>query len=695
MHDPARGSFYQIDRFAFAILYRWKLGDAEKIAAAVREETLFDASSEDVEDIRRFAEERELLRRSAVPGSQWAGGIGYGTGGRGPCCIYFAQLLQQALFVRGPKIRPQKFLATTYPLVRRLYSRTAAAIIITMGLIGIYLVGRQWDRFLRSFDYFFCLQGIVFFAAAVVVGKSVHEFAHGYTAYRHGCRVTSMGLAFLMGAPVLYTDTTEAWFLPSRKHRLAIGAAGMIAELSLAAVAAFFWGFLPDGPIRSAAFYLGSTAVVSSLAVNLMPYMRFDGYYLLSDLLGIPNLFQRSFALGRWWLRERLFGLGIPPPEAGGRYIRAFMVGFAFWVWTHRLLLFIGISLIVYHLVFKAMGIILFAMYLAILVLRPLRREFSRWWDMRGQIRFGRHTASSLLFLSVLLLLLFVPWRGAVYAPAMLMRQDRMVIYAPADGWVQRLDVEAGQRVEEGERLMHLRSPSLEHEMEKTRLQVAMLEGEISFTGADPQKRMERLTAVSRLELQRRRLEGLEEMNARLELIAPFDGEVTVVMQDLQKGDPVGEETALIEMITTGGNRIEAYVFEEDLPQVSTADYAVFYPEGAGSLRLPGRITEVEQMGTEELTGSMLAAAYGGQIPVRRSPKGRLLPEKAVYRLFFRPDVERPVSISLSKSRQRSQPGSWFPRKLRGTLRIEGQRRSIAGRLWNSVVGTIIRETGF
>src|SRR5688500_3708598 len=149
--------------------------------------------------------------------------------------------------------------------------------------------------------------------------KVLHELGHAYTAHRHGCRVPAMGAAFLVLWPVLYTDTNEAWKVASRNARLQIGAAGMAAELALAACATLLWSFLPDGPLRSGVFLLSTSTWIITLAVNLSPFMRFDGYFLLSHLLNTPNLHERAFAFGRWHLREWLFGLGAPEPEAVGR----------------------------------------------------------------------------------------------------------------------------------------------------------------------------------------------------------------------------------------------------------------------------------------------------------------------------------------------------------------------------------------
>ena len=91
----------------------------------------------------------------------------------------------------------------------------------------------------------------------------LHEMGHALTARHFGCRVPAMGVAFLVMVPVLYTDTNDAWKLQSRRARLLIGAAGMLAELTLAVWATLLWCFLPDGPLRAGVFLLASTTWIS------------------------------------------------------------------------------------------------------------------------------------------------------------------------------------------------------------------------------------------------------------------------------------------------------------------------------------------------------------------------------------------------------------------------------------------------
>ena len=193
-----------------------------------------------------------------------------------------------------------------------------------------------------------------------------------------------MGVAFLVMFPVLYTDTTDAWKLQSRRDRLRIVTAGVRTELYLALIATFLWGVLPDGSLRSAAFFIATTSWVTSVLVNISPFMRFDGYYAFSDLIGVENLQQRAFELGRWRLRRWLWGLNDPLPEPMPRRRARLLILYAWGTWLYRFFLFLGIALLVYHFFFKVLGIFLFIVEVLWFIVMPIFKEVRTWRERRA-----------------------------------------------------------------------------------------------------------------------------------------------------------------------------------------------------------------------------------------------------------------------------------------------------------------------
>ncbi|MFV0371668.1 MAG: site-2 protease family protein [Azonexus sp.] len=225
------------------------------------------------------------------------------------------------------------------------------------------------------------------FALALVVSKTLHELGHAVVATRLGVRVAHMGVAFLVMWPMLYTDTGESWRLRSHRQRLAISIAGVSVEMALAGLATLAWALLDDGALRQAALYLATTGWVLSLALNASPFMRFDGYFILSDVLDFPNLHERAGAQARVWLRRNLLGLNDPWPEMLARKTRRALIVFAFTTWLYRLIVFLDIALMVYFFFFKALGIFLMLVELVWFIARPAWSELAVWKNVGPRCR--------------------------------------------------------------------------------------------------------------------------------------------------------------------------------------------------------------------------------------------------------------------------------------------------------------------
>ena len=158
-------------------------------------------------------------------------------------------LFRSYIFFRVPIFRPDRFLSRTLPVVKRVFiNRSFFLLTCAAALLGLFLVSRQWDTFSNTFLHFFTLEGAALAAVTLAVTKAVHELGHAYTAKRLGCRIPSMGLAFMVMMPLLYTDTSAAWRLRKRSQRIQVCGAGMMAEITLAAWATLAWNFIPDGP---------------------------------------------------------------------------------------------------------------------------------------------------------------------------------------------------------------------------------------------------------------------------------------------------------------------------------------------------------------------------------------------------------------------------------------------------------------
>lgn len=688
LEDPGRNLFFQIGWPEAEMLARWPLGDAARIRDAISRETTLHVSAQEVADFARFLEGNDLLRAHGPQALQR-----YERTARARRGGHWASwALHHYLFFRVPLARPDAFLRRSLPALRAaVLNRGFASATLGAFVLGLFLAARQWDTFLHTFLHFFSLEGAALAGLALAASKLLHEAGHAYAAKHYGCRVATMGVAFMVMWPVLYTDTSGAWRLRSRRQRLMIGAAGMLAEASLAAWALLAWSFLPDGMLRSAAFMLATTTVLLTLAVNLNPLMRFDGYFLLADALNVPNLQSRAFALGRWRLRETLFGFGDAKPEHFAPWRERALIVYAFCVWIYRFFLFLGIAVLVYHMAFKLLGILLFAVEIVAFVARPLFTELKTWFERlrdAGAAAWRPRARCTLGVLLALLVLAAIPWRSRVEAPALLRSARQAQLVAPVGARIERLSATAGQRVRAGEPLFSLSAPALEHELAGLARRIRVLQWQSAFqpmlaetAGGAPVAQRELQAAQARHAL-------LARQRAQLEIVAPFDGLLAELAEPLAAGEWVPAGEWLGTLAAPDDMLVEAWVAEADLERLRVGDSARFLAEDPGVRAVTLRVRDIAATATRRLGGvPELASPNGGAIAATPAqggdptPEGRAwVPEQAVYRVRLAPEV----------------PGAMpRPQVLRGAVLIEGAPMSLMLRVWRRVAAVLVRESGF
>jgi putative peptide zinc metalloprotease protein len=671
--DQVRGKYFQIGWAAYQILSRWNAGSAEVVLSQIHTETTCRATVQDIHDLLRFLYGNHLMREPSQGGYR-----AYAAQADAARPQWLKWLVHNYLFFQIPLVRPDRFLRATLPFVEWLFSKSVAWIISLIGLAGVYLVSRQWEVFTGTFLHFFTPRGLALYALSLAIVKVFHELGHAYTATRFGCRVPTMGIAMMVLVPMLYSDTSDAWKLTSRRQRAAIGAAGMIVECALAALAIFAWNFLDDGLGRSLVFIVATTSLMVGAAINLSPFMRFDGYYVLSDWLGIPNLQDRAFAFGRWQLRRLLFGLDIPMPEPVAAAQRRFLVCFAWGTWAYRFMLFFGIALMVYHYFFKLLGLILFAVEIGWFIVLPIVGELKTWWSLRGEIVERRRGWLSAGVLICGLAVLFVPWSDRISLPAVLESTPHATIYAPAPGRIVDLAVEEGQRVGVGDRLIGLESPALEKDMALTRKRIEVERLRVQRQFVDREELAKHQVTLETLRARLSQLEGLLQQQENLSLTAPIAGMVTDRAEALHVGQWINKQLPLAYVIDPTGEELHALASETDVGYLHAGQSARFIPQGPDRSSVEARVGEIRDVDESSFTVPYLLSAYGGEVPVREDLNHRLKPETSVYR----------VTLHLVES-----PPRWN-QAVRGTVLVKGPRISFAQRAWEQTARIFIRESG-
>ncbi|MBA0182996.1 HlyD family efflux transporter periplasmic adaptor subunit [Pectobacterium versatile] len=675
LEDPLRGLYFRIGWAEMAMLSRWSMGNAAQIVAEVNQTSALTLDDSDVQYFNRFLQANSLTRVSGDEAmAQFARQVEQSR------VSIWRKLLKNYLFFRIPLWHPDRFLGATLPWIEPFFSRTFLKLTLLVAVLGLFLAGRQWETFKHTFLHFFTLEGAALAGLTLCFTKILHEFGHAYTCKRFGARVATMGVAFLVMMPVLYTDTSGSWKLTRRRQRMAIGAAGMITELVLAAWATLAWSFLPDGMLRSAAFMLATTTWIMTLAINLSPLMRFDGYFLLSDGLQMPNLQNRGFAIGRWQMREWLFGLGDAPPEHFPRWLQRTLVGYAFAVWIYRFFLFTGIAILVYHMTFKLLGMLLFAIEIGYFVVMPVVNEVREWSKRRKDYRMNRNMTTTLTVSAVVLLLLMIPWQRGVYAPALLRAEQQSSLYMPVPAMIQRIDVQVGQPVHAGQTLFTLSSDALAHERQQLERQIATLSWQSTFQVFNKEAAGDHQRVKQEHEAALQKLQVLQRQSEQLTVRAPIDGVVADMATPLETGEWLGQGEWLAVVTKPTGGLVEAFVSEKDWQRLRTGAKGTFYLQDVSRSSLPLTVVEIASTATRDLNAAPeLASIYGGDIATLSDAQRKLHPEQAVYR----------VLLSLPDD-YRAQP-----QVLRGTVVMDGEAQSLLIRGWKVVSAVLIRELSF
>ncbi len=675
LFDPVRHAFFQLGKIEFSIFSSWARGSFETVGEALKAEGVPEEEVDStVARVVNFSLSNQLTLTPM--GDTVASFEAMRTLQKK---AWWRWMVDNYLFFRIPLVKPAAFLERTVDRVAPLYSGQALVAFAGLALIGLLLVARQWDAFIASFLYFFSWDGVMAYALGLSAVKVIHELGHAYTATRYGCRVPSMGVSFLVMFPVLYTDTTGAWRLTSRRKRLAIDCAGVTAELMVATLSTLLWVMLPEGALRSVVFVLATSSWVMSLAINLNPFMRFDGYYVLSDLLGVPNLQPRAFALGRWRMRELLFSLGDLPPEHVPARLRRGLILYAWATWVYRLILFIGIALLVYTMFFKALGIILFVVEMGVFVARPVVQELKAWRERAGDIAGTRRGRMWPFVIIGLLVLALLPLDRHVHAPAILTPISAAPLVSGDPARIDRVHVKPGQIVKAGDILFELSAPELAAGLAERGARTAQLESQLARSPSDARDLANRAILERELAAEQAASQGLSRRQDRLILRAPVDGIVTDLMPDIHAGRWVGGDEPLARIVTPGRYDVQAYVGEDDVWRISPDAAARFV---ANDLIQPARSAKAVERGgaaLQYLDQPMLASLNGGPIAVNEDNQKRLRPREALYRVRLLAEVD-PVRTAAT-----IQP-------VAGQIRIEAPGVSLASRLFRSAARILRRE---
>lgn len=521
------------------------------------------------------------------------------------------------LYFRVPLLKPHQFLKKTLPYVQPLASRAAFLLYFLLTSVGIVLLINRFPEYVNTFIYFFNLHGFLIYLFGIIFFKFIHEFAHAYTAAYYKVHIPSMGIAFILLVPVLYTDTTDGWKLSNRKDRIKISAAGVMSELVLAGLSTLGWAISPPGALQSVFFVISSVLWLSSILINLNPAMRYDGYYLLSDWLEIDNLQSRAFNLTRWWVYYLFLGTKLPYPEEDlGKKMTLFLILYSIYTWIYRLIFYTALALVLYFLNkdLKIVGVVLFLATIYVLLIAPIASEISEMIKLKRNTALNLNTGISIFLLLALGLLLFLPLPGTLKLDAIAVATHEQSIYVPENAEIKAIQVQRGDLIKKGQVLIELSSPSLQADISKLQLKRDSIEREIRRSNQSVKEQTlvnEKFKELESIKIQLNRLDRIQKM---LNISAEIPGELIFWEAGLKPGQYVHKGTH-IGTIARPVFKITAFVPEDNLSFLSDNQRVKF--KSNRSLEVyEGSIDHIHSVRTEYLKYPILASTHHGNLPV-------------------------------------------------------------------------------
>lgn len=514
---------------------------------------------------------------------------------------------------------PQPWLDRIPLLGKVLFSRWMfLAWLLLLTIAGACLFSRS-DDIAGSYRGILAGSRWVWLLMAWVVLKVLHEAGHALACRRYGGRVTDSGVMFLFFTPLAWVDVSSCWSFPSRWQRIVVSAAGMYVELAVAAVAAIVWaGTGGESLLRDVCFQIVLMASLTTILFNANPLMKFDGYFILSDALGIANLYGKANQAIRQVWQLLFFGWPATPPVSSHRlerwFLRIYGAGTAVW----RVLVAIGL-LIAASVMFHGAGILLAMLAIAMWYVVPMVGR------LPGLLRRGTGRTIHYPRLAAALTLLATAVAGAGFllqspsvqsAPAVVQLKDEQILRAPLAGFVREVLVHDGDRVVAGQPLVILRNPDLE-----LKVRTLGLESEASRLKARSLLDQKKLAAwQAEVELANQLQVQLDESRkqlAAMTIAAPFDGIVfsrdlaSLTGRYLEQG-----ETALA--VSRDTNR--EIVVSLDQKNSDALGLVAGHPMRAVFHGLPVASCPVARINPRADTRPLhlaLCAAAGGPLPVR------------------------------------------------------------------------------
>lgn len=614
--------------------------------------------------------------------------------------------LSNVLSLRFKGIDPERLLSAIYPFTRWFFSKTAVLLFLMVGLAALMLVLVQFDVFrsrLPAFDQFFGPRNWLWLGATLAITKVMHEFGHGLLCKHFGGECHEMGVMFLVLTPCLYCNVSDSWMLPNKWQRAAIGAGGMYVELVLATFATFIWWFSSEGLLNFLALRVMFICSVSTVLFNGNPLLRFDGYYILSDILEIPNLRQKATKILQQYAAEWCLGLEMPEDPFLPQRNQILFAMYTLAAVAYRWFVFFSI-LFFLNKVFEPYGLKILGRVLAVaglfgLVVQPLW-ALGKFFYIPGridQVKWPRVAITAGVVAGALAFVALFPFPHYVRCGVQLQAASTTSesVYVEVPGTLAKIAVKPGQQVDQGAVLAELENRDIEIQLKKLQADhdnyAKELESKRRVGSRDPSafEAIETLVAAERST--REQVQEKQKQLASLTLRAPLGGYIIAPppkrrapssTDQLQgwSGTPLEDKNLGAQLETSDffcqiGNpgELEAVlaIDEGDIEYVKEGQNVELLFDAEPWQKINGTLYELSRREMRAAPPSLSNQA-GGEVATRKDDQGVDRPLNATYQ----------AKVAVANAEQKLRIG------FRGRAKIRAGNQTLAQRLYRYLART-------
>ena len=532
------------------------------------------------------------------------------------------QSIRSPLAVRFPLLDPDRFLNASLGVVSPLFSWAGFAVWFAVVATGAVLAGMHWTDLTRDItDRVLSTDNLLVLYFVFPFVKALHELGHGYATKIWRGEVHEMGIMLLVLMPIPYVDASAASAFRDRRQRMVVGAAGIMVETFVAALAMLVWINIEPGIVRAVAYNVMLIAGVSTLVFNGNPLLRFDGYYIFADWLGIPNLGARSSSYLGYLIQRNLFGVKEATSPAAGSE-RAWLASYAVGSFIYRMFVMVAIVMFV-ATKFFFIGVLI-AIWAGILMfVLPLAKTIT---FLISSPRLGAHRTQALVVTGLLFALLggaffFAPTPHGTVAEGVVWVPDKAKVFAATNGFVANLLAVPNELVSKGTPLIEMEDPI---HLARVRVFEAQLkEFEVRYTAEKVRNRVAAAITGERIKQAEKRLLNAREHVSNLVIrssatgifLLPDPGDLTG--RFVRKGELLGY------IINFDRPTVRVVVTQSDIDLVRrrTQRVDVRLAERFAEI-IPATVTRELPAALDRLPSVALGTSGGGVIPIDPTAEG-------------------------------------------------------------------------